>query len=164
MAVNSPHTAKWVWCYTALHFRSFYFTDPPASDGGTQPKQLHSNNLKHLSLARESEFGMTHAVCAFTSVSVMLGSFDMQFDLQVGVGTLVVAKPLDAEVQSVYNMTVQVTDGTSFATAQVHKALICVLFSCTDSVTLQVHIKLLLTFFLGNLFPSRFLLYIGTSF
>lgn len=43
----------------------------------------------------------------------------MQFDLQVGVGTLIVAKPLDAEVQSVYNMTVQVTDGTNFATAQV---------------------------------------------
>lgn len=43
----------------------------------------------------------------------------MQFDLQVGVGTLIVAKPLDAEVQSVYNMTVQVTDGTNLATAQV---------------------------------------------
>uniref|UniRef100_A0A3B4H5K7 Protocadherin Fat 3-like n=1 Tax=Pundamilia nyererei TaxID=303518 RepID=A0A3B4H5K7_9CICH len=49
----------------------------------------------------------------------IIGSFDMQFDLQLGVGTLVVAKPLDAEVQSVYNMTVQVTDGTNFATAQV---------------------------------------------
>lgn len=49
----------------------------------------------------------------------------MQFDLQVGVGTLVVAKPLDAEVQSVYNMTVQVTDGTNFATSQVHTLLIC---------------------------------------
>uniref|UniRef100_A0A3Q2DCV8 FAT atypical cadherin 3b n=1 Tax=Cyprinodon variegatus TaxID=28743 RepID=A0A3Q2DCV8_CYPVA len=47
------------------------------------------------------------------------GNFDMQFDLQVGVGTLVVAKPLDAEVQSVYNMTVQVTDGTNIATTQV---------------------------------------------
>lgn len=43
----------------------------------------------------------------------------MQFDLQVGVGTLIVAKPLDAEVQSVYNMTVQVTDGTNFASTQV---------------------------------------------
>ncbi|KAE8287468.1 Protocadherin Fat 3 FAT tumor suppressor-like protein 3 Precursor [Larimichthys crocea] len=49
----------------------------------------------------------------------IIGSFDMQFDLQVGVGTLVVAKPLDAELQSVYNMTIQVTDGTNFATAQV---------------------------------------------
>lgn len=53
------------------------------------------------------------------------GSFDMQFDLQVGVGTLVVAKPLDAEVQSVYNMTIQVTDGTNFATTQVHAVVIC---------------------------------------
>uniref|UniRef100_A0A3Q3FBD3 FAT atypical cadherin 3b n=1 Tax=Labrus bergylta TaxID=56723 RepID=A0A3Q3FBD3_9LABR len=49
----------------------------------------------------------------------IIGNFDMQFDLQVGVGTLVVAKPLDAEVQSVYNMTIQVTDGTNFAMAQV---------------------------------------------
>ncbi|XP_054610682.1 protocadherin Fat 3 isoform X3 [Dunckerocampus dactyliophorus] len=49
----------------------------------------------------------------------IVGSFDMQFDLQVGVGTLVVARPLDAEVQTVYNMTVQVTDGTSVATTQV---------------------------------------------
>lgn len=57
-------------------------------------------------------------------VCVIPGSFDMQFDLQVGVGTLVVAKPLDAEVQSAYNMTVQVTDGTNFATAQVHTLLI----------------------------------------
>lgn len=54
-----------------------------------------------------------------------LGSFDMQFDLQVGVGTLVVAKPLDAEVQSVYNMTVQVTDGTNIATTQVLVSQIC---------------------------------------
>lgn len=49
----------------------------------------------------------------------------MQFDLQVGVGTIVVAKPMDAEVQSVYNMTVQVTDGTNFATTQVCNIFIC---------------------------------------
>lgn len=66
----------------------------------------------------------------------------MQFDLQVGVGTLVVAKPLDAEVQSVYNMTVQVTDGTSVATAQVHTLLIC--YALTLSHTPHLHqIKLL---------------------
>ncbi|XP_061155879.1 protocadherin Fat 3 [Syngnathus typhle] len=51
--------------------------------------------------------------------SLDTGSFDMQFDLQVGVATLVVAKPLDAEVQAFYNMTVQVTDGTNVATTQV---------------------------------------------
>lgn len=65
-------------------------------------------------------YGGWVCVCSFIP-----GSFDMQFDLQLGVGTLVVAKPLDAEVQSVYNMTVQVTDGTNFATAQVHRVLIC---------------------------------------
>lgn len=67
---------------------------------------------------------MTEAPCELC-VCVIPGSFDMQFDLQVGVGTLVVAKPMDAEVQSVYNMTVQVTDGTNFATAQVHTLFIC---------------------------------------
>lgn len=59
----------------------------------------------------------------------------MQFDLQVGVGTLVVAKPLDAEVQSVYNMTVQVTDGTNFASAQVHTLLHLL---CADALTLCI--------------------------
>ncbi|KAM6907626.1 protocadherin Fat 3 [Xenentodon cancila] len=68
-------------------------------------------------LAREM-FYIPQNACG-RNCSLDTGSFDMQFDLQVGVGTLVVAKPLDAEVQSVYNMTVQVTDGTSVATAQV---------------------------------------------
>ncbi|KAK2881970.1 hypothetical protein Q8A73_022480 [Channa argus] len=68
-------------------------------------------------LAREM-FYIPHNACG-KNCSLDTGSFDMQFDLQVGVGTLVVAKPLDAEVQSIYNMTVQVTDGTNFATAQV---------------------------------------------
>ncbi|XP_069366544.1 protocadherin Fat 3 [Paralichthys olivaceus] len=68
-------------------------------------------------LAREM-FYIPQNACG-RNCSLDTGSFDMQYDLQVGVGTLVVAKPLDAEVQSVYNMTIQVTDGTSFATAQV---------------------------------------------
>ncbi|XP_045895570.1 protocadherin Fat 3 isoform X2 [Micropterus dolomieu] len=68
-------------------------------------------------LAREM-FYIPQNACG-RNCSLDTGSFDMQFDLQVGVGTLVVAKPLDAELQSVYNMTIQVTDGTNFATAQV---------------------------------------------
>ncbi|XP_056910340.1 protocadherin Fat 3 isoform X4 [Takifugu flavidus] len=68
-------------------------------------------------LAREM-FYIPQNACG-RNCSLDTGSFDMQFDLQVGVGTLIVAKPLDAEVQSVYNMTVQVTDGTNFATTQV---------------------------------------------
>ncbi|XP_068572025.1 protocadherin Fat 3 [Cebidichthys violaceus] len=68
-------------------------------------------------LARET-FYIPQNACG-RNCSLDTGSFDMQFDLQVGVGTLVVAKPLDAEAQSVFNMTVQVTDGTNFATAQV---------------------------------------------
>ncbi|XP_029303837.1 protocadherin Fat 3 [Cottoperca gobio] len=68
-------------------------------------------------LSRET-FYIPQNACG-RNCSLDTGSFDMQFDLQVGVGTLVVAKPLDAEVQAVYNMTIQVTDGTNFATAQV---------------------------------------------
>ncbi|XP_071780759.2 protocadherin Fat 3 [Centroberyx gerrardi] len=68
-------------------------------------------------LAREM-FYIPQNACG-RNCSLDTGSFDMQFDLQMGMGTIVVARPLDAEVQSVYNMTIQVTDGTNFATAQV---------------------------------------------
>ncbi|XP_028977046.2 protocadherin Fat 3 [Esox lucius] len=46
-------------------------------------------------------------------------SLDSGFDLQQGLGTVVIAKPLDAEGQSLYNMMVMVTDGTNTATTQV---------------------------------------------
>ncbi|KAK0144452.1 Protocadherin Fat 3 [Merluccius polli] len=68
-------------------------------------------------IARET-FYIPQNACG-RNCSLETGSFDMQFDLQMGMGTIVVARPLDAEVQSVYNMTLQVTDGTSVATAQV---------------------------------------------
>ncbi|XP_067289950.1 protocadherin Fat 3 isoform X6 [Pseudorasbora parva] len=48
------------------------------------------------------------------------GNYDGPFDIQRGIGTIVIARPLDAETQSLYNMTVQVTDGTNTATAQVY--------------------------------------------
>ncbi|XP_048698639.2 protocadherin Fat 3 isoform X6 [Caretta caretta] len=47
------------------------------------------------------------------------GNFDSSFDAEKGVGTIVIAKPLDAEQRSIYNMTVEVTDGTNVATTQV---------------------------------------------
>ncbi|XP_035391659.1 protocadherin Fat 3 [Electrophorus electricus] len=42
------------------------------------------------------------------------------FDILRGRRTIVVARPLDAESQSLYNMTVQVTDGTNKASTQVY--------------------------------------------
>ncbi|TRY83135.1 hypothetical protein DNTS_020651, partial [Danionella cerebrum] len=48
------------------------------------------------------------------------GNYDGPFDIQRGVGTIVIARPLDAESQSQYNMTVQVTDGTNIATTQIY--------------------------------------------
>ncbi|XP_068122905.1 protocadherin Fat 3 isoform X5 [Hyperolius riggenbachi] len=47
------------------------------------------------------------------------GNVDSTFDIEKGVGTIVIAKPLDAEARSSYNMTVEVTDGTNVANTQV---------------------------------------------
>ncbi|XP_078514538.1 protocadherin Fat 3 isoform X1 [Lissotriton helveticus] len=47
------------------------------------------------------------------------GNAESSFDIEKGVGTIVIAKPLDAELRSIYNMTVEVTDGTNIATTQV---------------------------------------------
>ncbi|XP_015197069.2 protocadherin Fat 3 isoform X3 [Lepisosteus oculatus] len=47
------------------------------------------------------------------------GNYDSIFDIEKGVGTIVIAKPLDAEHKSLYNMTVEVTDGTNAASTQV---------------------------------------------
>ncbi|XP_059932324.1 protocadherin Fat 3a isoform X3 [Gadus macrocephalus] len=47
------------------------------------------------------------------------GNADSLFDIEKGMGTIVIAKPLDAEQRSFYNMTVEVTDGTNMATTQV---------------------------------------------
>ncbi|KPP79465.1 protocadherin Fat 3-like [Scleropages formosus] len=46
--------------------------------------------------------------------------YSSQFDIERGVGAIVVAVPLDAELQSLYAMTVTVTDGTTIASAQVY--------------------------------------------
>lgn len=47
------------------------------------------------------------------------GNDDSSFNVEKGMGSIVIAKPLDAEQRSVYNMTVEVTDGTNIATTQV---------------------------------------------
>uniref|UniRef100_A0A8B9HZ42 FAT atypical cadherin 3b n=1 Tax=Astyanax mexicanus TaxID=7994 RepID=A0A8B9HZ42_ASTMX len=56
----------------------------------------------------------------FFLVYLVAGSYDGPFDIHRGMGTVVLARPLDAETQSLYNMTVQVTDGTNTATTQVY--------------------------------------------
>ncbi|XP_059502537.1 protocadherin Fat 3a isoform X5 [Stegostoma tigrinum] len=47
------------------------------------------------------------------------GNYESVFEIEKGVGTLVIAKQLDAEHRATYNMTVEVTDGTNSATTQV---------------------------------------------
>uniref|UniRef100_A0A4W6CNV3 FAT atypical cadherin 3a n=1 Tax=Lates calcarifer TaxID=8187 RepID=A0A4W6CNV3_LATCA len=48
------------------------------------------------------------------------GNSDSVFDVEKAVGTIIIAKPLDAEQRSFYNLTVQATDGTNTAYTQVH--------------------------------------------
>ncbi|KAK9398936.1 protocadherin Fat 1 [Crotalus adamanteus] len=48
------------------------------------------------------------------------GNPDSRFDVDKGTGTMVVAKPLDAEQKSNYNLTVEATDGTRTISTQVY--------------------------------------------
>ncbi|XP_064201137.1 protocadherin Fat 1-like isoform X1 [Anguilla rostrata] len=47
------------------------------------------------------------------------GNFDSRFDVDKGSGTIIVARPLDAEQKSNYNLTVEATDGTNSVSTQV---------------------------------------------
>ncbi|XP_036372790.1 protocadherin Fat 1a isoform X3 [Megalops cyprinoides] len=48
------------------------------------------------------------------------GNHDSRFDVGKGSGTIIVARPLDAEQKSNYNLTVEATDGTKSISTQVH--------------------------------------------
>lgn len=41
------------------------------------------------------------------------------FDVEKALGTIIIAKPLDAEQRSFYNLTVQATDGSNVVNTQV---------------------------------------------
>ncbi|XP_072332549.1 protocadherin Fat 3-like isoform X2 [Scyliorhinus torazame] len=47
------------------------------------------------------------------------GNYENTFEIEKGVGTIVIAKPLDTEHRATCNMTVEVTDGTNSAATQV---------------------------------------------
>ena len=47
------------------------------------------------------------------------GNYDSRFDVGKASGTLIVARPLDAEQKSNYNLTVEATDGTTSISTQV---------------------------------------------
>lgn len=47
------------------------------------------------------------------------GNYDSRFDVGKASGTLIVARPLDAEQKSNYNLTVEATDGTRTVSTQV---------------------------------------------
>ncbi|XP_074848983.1 protocadherin Fat 1 isoform X2 [Carettochelys insculpta] len=48
------------------------------------------------------------------------GNYDSRFDVDKGTGTVIVARPLDAEQKSNYNLTVEATDGTRSISTQVY--------------------------------------------
>lgn len=51
------------------------------------------------------------------------GNYDSRFDVGKASGTLIVARPLDAEQKSNYNLTVEATDGTRTVSTQVIETL-----------------------------------------
>lgn len=67
---------------------------------------------------------LTRCVCCslllFAAPSGEAGNSESVFHVDKTVGTIIIAKPLDAEQQSFYNLTVQATDGTKAASTQVH--------------------------------------------
>ncbi|PKU29541.1 protocadherin fat hypothetical protein [Limosa lapponica baueri] len=70
------------------------------------------------------------------------GNYDSRFDVDKGTGTIIVARPLDAEQKSNYNLTVEATDGTRSISTQLelagaeaavsvtseHKGFLCIVF------------------------------------
>ncbi|XP_006128510.2 protocadherin Fat 1 isoform X2 [Pelodiscus sinensis] len=48
------------------------------------------------------------------------GNYDSRFDVDKGTGTIIVARPLDAEQKSNYNLTIEATDGTRSVSTQVY--------------------------------------------
>ncbi|XP_046891285.1 protocadherin Fat 3a isoform X1 [Hypomesus transpacificus] len=48
------------------------------------------------------------------------GNLDSVFGVEKGAGTIIIARPLDAEQRSFYNLTLEVTDGSNTASTQVH--------------------------------------------
>lgn len=51
------------------------------------------------------------------------GNYDSRFDVGKASGTLIVARPLDSEQKSNYNLTVEATDGTRTVSTQVIETL-----------------------------------------
>ncbi|XP_056139276.1 protocadherin Fat 3a isoform X1 [Lampris incognitus] len=65
-------------------------------------------------------FYILQNACGRNCSSEAGGNTDSLFDVEKSVGTVIIAKPLDAEQRSFYNMTIEVTDGTNAASTQVH--------------------------------------------
>ncbi|XP_069022576.1 protocadherin Fat 3a isoform X10 [Embiotoca jacksoni] len=65
-------------------------------------------------------FYILQSACGRNCSSEAGGNSDSVFDVEKAVGTIIIARPLDAEQRSFYNLTVQATDGTNTAAAQVH--------------------------------------------
>ncbi|KAJ7405115.1 Protocadherin Fat 3 [Willisornis vidua] len=53
-------------------------------------------------------------------LSLTGGNYDSRFDVDKSTGTIIVARPLDAEQKSNYNLTVEATDGTRSISTQVY--------------------------------------------
>lgn len=78
----------------------------------------------HKAHGRSSLCGLLQHFCV--SPFHLGGNYDSHFDVDKGTGTIIVAKPLDAEQKSNYNLTVEATDGTTTILTQVSERGPCV--------------------------------------
>ena len=69
------------------------------------------------------------------------GNYDSRFEVHKASGTLIVARPLDAEQKSNYNLTVEATDGTRTVSTQVIERLIKLLETDEGPVTVMLFLR-----------------------
>ncbi|KAM7338028.1 hypothetical protein ACRRTK_004147 [Alexandromys fortis] len=118
VSVQPANTPLWFDIIGGKHAREMFYILQTACGQNCSTEAVVAFRLK---TPQESPLAAVHKRqeaeprCA----CVARGNFDSSFDAEKGVGTIVIAKPLDAEQRSVYNMSVEVTDGTNVAVTQV---------------------------------------------
>lgn len=91
----------------------YVYIVPPSLSIGRQNMIIHEN----------TEAKMCFINFSLSQLPEQGGNYDSRFDVDKGTGTIIVARPLDAEQKSNYNLTVEATDGTRSISTQVRNIL-----------------------------------------
>lgn len=91
----------------------YVYIVPPSLSIGRQNMIIHEN----------TEAKMCFINFSLSQLPEQGGNYDSRFDVDKGTGTIIVARPLDAEQKSNYNLTVEATDGTRSISTQVMNIL-----------------------------------------